>query len=355
MFAASKSGSVSEPKDSKFNYVTMLLHGNGTNGAQNNTFTDSSTNNFTITRNGNTTQGTFSPYGSNWSNYFDGSGDYLNASANAAYDFGTGNFTIEWWQFWNAAPSGYGTIYSNNYATNPNIAIQTASGLTKYIVYMNGTSSTITESSSASLGVWYHYAVVRNGTTVTIYRNGVSTGSVTYSGSVGSSTATQYIGSDGGTWYISNSYVSNFRVVKGTAVYTSAFTPSITPLTAITNTSLLTCQSNRFIDNSTNNFTITKNGDVSVQRFSPFSPSSAYSTSVIGGSGYFDGSGDSLSVATTTTLSFGTGDFTIEGWVYKTVAANASFVDGRVNPGGAAPWAFYVDASNYPYFYEVLS
>jgi hypothetical protein len=67
-------------------------------------------------------------------------------------------------------------------------------------------------------------------------------------------------------------YISNLRVVAGTALYTSAFTPSTTPLTAVSGTSLLTCQSNRFIDNSSNAFTITRNGDVSVQRFSPFAP-----------------------------------------------------------------------------------
>ena len=317
MFAASKSGSV-DAKDAQFKNVTMLLHGNGTNGAQNNTFVDSSTNNFTITRNGNTTQGTFTPYGSNWSNYFDGTGDYLTVPSNAAFDFGTGDFTIEWWQYWNSAPATYGNIYSNNYATSPNIVIQTASGLSKYVVYMNGTSTTITESSSATLGVWYHYAVVRNGTTVTIYRNGVSTGSVTYSGNVGSSSVTQYICGD--NYVVSNSYVSNFRIVKGTAVYTSAFTPSTTPLTAISGTSLLTCQSNRFIDNSTNNFTITKYGDTSVQRFSPFSPTTAYSTSVIGGSGYFDGSGDYLSAANATALQLSGSQFTIEGWFYYTTS-----------------------------------
>jgi len=48
--------------DPFFENVTLLLPGNGTNGAQNNTFLDGSTNNFTITRNGNTTQGTFSPF-----------------------------------------------------------------------------------------------------------------------------------------------------------------------------------------------------------------------------------------------------------------------------------------------------
>ena len=62
MFAASKSGAVTAaPSDPYYEYVTMLLTGDGTNGAQNNTFVDSSTNNYTVTRYGNTTQGSFSP------------------------------------------------------------------------------------------------------------------------------------------------------------------------------------------------------------------------------------------------------------------------------------------------------
>ena len=58
-----------------FAYNSLLLSGNGSNNANNNTFLDSSSNNFAITRNGNTTQGTFTPYGPNWSNYFDGVGE----------------------------------------------------------------------------------------------------------------------------------------------------------------------------------------------------------------------------------------------------------------------------------------
>ena len=59
MFGASKtaSGSNLGPSDPYYEYVTMLLTGDGTNGAQNNTFLDSSTNAFSITRNGNPTQG----------------------------------------------------------------------------------------------------------------------------------------------------------------------------------------------------------------------------------------------------------------------------------------------------------
>jgi len=69
-------------KDQYFNLTSLLLPGNGTNGATNNSFVDSSTANsgtgWPITRNGDTTQGTFSPFSqTGWGNYFDGSNDYL--------------------------------------------------------------------------------------------------------------------------------------------------------------------------------------------------------------------------------------------------------------------------------------
>ena len=62
-------GAASAIKDAYYNLTTLLLNTSSTNGAQNNTFLDSSTNNFTITRNGNTTQGSLSTHGSNWSNF----------------------------------------------------------------------------------------------------------------------------------------------------------------------------------------------------------------------------------------------------------------------------------------------
>ena len=93
-------------KDPDFNQTVLLLHGDGTNGAQNNTFLDSSTNNFTITRNGNTTQGTFSPFSLSdgyWSNFFDGTNDRLTIADNVVLRPGTGNFTIEAWVYRAAA------------------------------------------------------------------------------------------------------------------------------------------------------------------------------------------------------------------------------------------------------------
>jgi hypothetical protein len=111
------------------------------------------------------------------------------------------------------------------------------------------------------------------------------------------------------------------RLVNGTAVYTSAFTPPTSPLTAIANTSLLTLQNATFVDNSTNNFAITANGNSQPTQFNPFGWTSttgsnaAYSVANYGGSMYFDGSGDFLSLAGNTAFTM-PGNFTAEAWVY---------------------------------------
>ena len=303
--------------DPYFDYTTLLLHGNGTNGGQNNTFLDSSSNNFTITRNGNTTQGTFSPFSqTGWSNYFDGSGDYLQAGTSSNLALGSGDFTVEGWHFCTGYNGG-GALYStiNTYSSSTGFLFYIYSD-GSYTIDVNGTILKTT--AVAALNTWVHYAVVRSGSTITIYANGTSVGTVSNStnftdqyaviGRTGAGTASNY--------YLG--YLSNCRTVKGTAVYTSAFTPPTAPLTAITNTQFLTCQSNRFIDNSANQFTITRNGDTSVQAFSPFAPTAAYSASTVGGSGYFDGTGDYLDNRTVTNQ-FDVGSaFTLEIWGYVT-------------------------------------
>jgi hypothetical protein len=134
--------------------------------------------------------------------------------------------------------------------------------------------------------------------------------------------------------------MSNMRVLKGSG-YTSVTVPTA-PLTAVTNTQLLTCQSNRFVDNSTNNFTITRNGDVSVQAFSPFAPTAAYSAATNGGSGYFDGTGDYLS----STISALAGAFSIEFWFYRPASGNNfCFTIGDSNTGGNTSAEVYIGTS----------
>jgi hypothetical protein len=306
---------VAAATDPFFEYVTMLLTGNGTNGAQNNTFLDSSTNNFSITRNGNTTQGSFSPYGANWSNYFDGSGDYL--STPSSITLGAGDLTIEGWIYPSNATGGVWYDFRGNDSgsagNNPVIQWSTVTA-NKFTVRINGTNA-ITSSNTFSTNNWHHVALVRSGTTVTLYVNGTSEG--TYTTNTSFAQAYVRIGAYGGDGSVAfTGYASNLRAVIGTAVYTTTFTPSTAPLTAITNTALLTCQSNRFRDASANNYAITVNGNTSIQRFSPFSPTASYSTATIGGSGFFDGTGDTLTTPSNSALNLGSGNWTIDFWVY---------------------------------------
>ena len=317
-------------KDAYFNYVTLLLHGDGTNGAQNNTFLDSSTNNFTITRNGNTTQGTFTPYGSNWSNYFDAA-SYESISG-AVANSGTGDVCVESWVFYTGTYADYNFVFDSRSGGSPfldgfSIGVEVTSGY----FYLAQDVINLLTNIVCQKGVWYHVCATRQSGVFRLFINGVLGGTYTTSNNL-SSTSNRigwYYGST--TSYKWPGYISNFRATNGsvpttyqtssTTVGATIFTPSTTVLTTTSqgasNTSLLTCQNNRFIDNSSNAFTITIGGTPSIQRFSPFSPTDAYSPSVIGGSGYFDGSGDYLTVPTNAAFNIGTSSFTLECWFYS--------------------------------------
>lgn len=310
--------------ESNFKDTILLLSGNGTNNTNNNIFLDTGNNGFSITRNGNAAQGTFTPFSqTGWSNYFDGTDDYLQIADNAALRPGTGDFTVEFWINFSSL-TGYQTPFTKGYASAGDLAIQTNTGTGTLLVYISG-SVAITASSNSSVGVWDHYALVRSGTDLTLYKNGTSVGSTTNSTNL-NSTAVVGIGgaASNATKYSVNGYISNFRYVVGAALYTSSFTPSTTPLTTTSQgasssqVEILTCQSNRFVDNSTNAFTITPNGNARVLAYSPFAPLSAYSASTVGGSCYLDGNGDSLTIPASSNFAFGTGDFTIEFWAYFT-------------------------------------
>ena len=324
-------GALGVAKDTYFNLVSLLLPGNGTNGAQNNTFLDSSTNNFTITRNGNTTQGTFSPFSqTGWGNYFSGGANYLTAPNNTALDLSTGDFTVECWFYPTSFSSTSALVYryNGNYATGNDFqyAITVNTSGSVIVRPYQGTTDFTLNAGTAVLNTWNHIALVRTGNTFWGFVNGNrSASSQTISGALNNSTWATTIGaalsgSLGNTY--ATGYISNVRITKGGALYTTAtYTVPTAPLTTTVSAgtvSLLTCQSNRFLDNSSNAFTITVNGSPTVVAFSPFAPTAAptaaYTTAAVGGSGYFDGTGDYLTVPYSTALQL-TGDFTIEVWV----------------------------------------
>jgi hypothetical protein len=307
---------------------TSLLTLQNNQSVNNNVFLDNSTNNSFITRAGNATQGTFSPYGVNWSNYFTNN---ILSCGNASLIAGTNTFTIEFWVYLNSINSGGG----NNQTF---IDTRSSNGVDSTAWLVGVTNSTnlkwFTGTSDTNLGgtlpyrQWVHVAYTRNASNViTAYINGVATGTTT-TDSRNLTNTNFWIGGNVSNTYPLDGYFSNVRWVVGTVVYTGNFTPSTTPLTAISNTKLLTCQSNRFTDNSGNNISISLTGSPTIQRFSPFNPSAEYSTSTIGGSAYFDGTTSNI-ITTNTVTTLGTQDFCMEAWVYCVSTTNYACIIGN--------------------------
>ena len=88
---------------------------------------------------------------------------------------------------------------------------------------------------------WHHLAIVRSSNTITGYVDGTSYGTASESGDFDPGSATELrigynVEAFGGN-------ISNLRIVKGTALYTSNFTPPTSELTEIDGTVLLCCQS----------------------------------------------------------------------------------------------------------------
>jgi hypothetical protein len=351
--------------DPLFENTTLLLQAdNAPNAAQNNTFLDSSANAFTITRNGNTTQGTFTPFSATgWSNYANATNTgYLTLADNTAFNLSGGSYTIE--GFIN--PDGLYTTSGNIVGFNTIVAKRVPNSSssawevfldisTGALSFYNGTI--YASSTTPTKGVWSHFAAVYDGTNISLYLNGsrvlapTAVANTNYSAGV-------YIGSydaGSGNFEQFRGYISNIRVTKGAALYSgSTYTVPTAALTTTVSSgtvSLLTCQSNRFIDNSSNAFAITVNGNPSVQAFAPFAPQFQYTPTVIGGSGYFDGSGDFLTAANNAAFQLGTGDFTMECWYYpQDISLVAIF--GLWGPTSSnASWLMYTDASGNPIWY----
>ena len=233
-----------------------------------------------ISTGGGVAWGSVSP-GYNYSSIFGGSGSYFSIPSSTLFNFGTGNFTIESWVYPIDAgrtndASKVGTIISQGDGTNTGhwAFYSVISGGVVSALYFasDGVDRLTVTGLSISINAWHHFSCVRNGTTITIYVDGVSVGSATYGTSIGNAGTVQIARSVFGgsfeNWL--KGYFSNVRVVKGTAVYTSNFTVTTSPLSAISGTSLLTCNSITPSDSSGNNLVVTNVAAGTSASYSPF-------------------------------------------------------------------------------------
>ena len=204
---------------------------------------------------------------------FDGN-DHLSLAASDDFHL-TGDFTIEGW-FYPDSFHNYDRLFGlGNYDVNGGAEVGTYStGLIYlYTRHVNSEAVRITATNPLLLKQWNHVAVVKSGSTVTMYVNGTSVGSYTQSEDFGAANNKNLLigaaANNSGVADYFTGKISNFRIVKGTAVYTSSFRPPTEPLTSITNTTLLCCN-NSSTTGKTTGGTITANGDPTASSDSPF-------------------------------------------------------------------------------------
>lgn len=311
---------------------------------------DRTQNNLTLTPYGNVQLSTDVMKNGTGSMFFDGTGDYLSITPVTNMIFGSGDFTVEFWAYFPTYPTGLAgdaqgyVAFRDQAGGNYGVFIGVLSANTNKI-FATSAGIDITSNATYALNSWNHIAYVKSGSTVTLYQNGVSVGSATHTANMTSTNATINIGR--GEWSGSptllNGYIDDLRITKGYARYTQNFTP---PSQSFATQYISTGYDANYADVS---LLLNGNGTNGSQVFTDLSSSpktiTAYGNAQIStavkkygtGAMYFDGTGDVLKTPPVSAFTFGTGDFTVEGWFYQTadrIYPSALEINNHLGVGG---------------------
>lgn len=262
--------------------------------------------------------------------YFDSSGDYITSATSSNVTIGTNDFTAEVWYYPTATLASYKKIISTGTGSN-NFAIETqSSGLT---LSVTDYASTVFGTSNTALvqNAWNHIAVVRSSGTMKMYQNGVEVLSF--------ANTTTFTGTHvQGGWDGTVGYMSDLRLVVGTAVYTSAFTPPTSPLTAISGTQLLTCTNKHEYWDAASGSLIT-----------PYGTPEASTTQYKWSNSLYLASED-ISFPNNGEFDFNnTEDFTVEFWSYIPTFSGTYNAIASTYANGSAGWSIQVGSSGQIY------
>lgn len=311
-------------------FTSLLVKASGNNGTNASTGT-------LIENSGNTWDaGTweshaFSPFHpGGYSVYFDGTDDYLVVPDGDHFDFSGGsNYTIEAWIYPTTVSGSTWRVIASNGASGQYSPIYFVLLEDKlhYLASHNGSSYTLdTRSDIGSGGIstisaneWTHVAAVWDQTDYKFFVNGVLKSTIAKSGNPMDPVRDLGIGArqDGSEPF--TGYITDVRVVSGTAVYTTDFTPPTKRLTAISGTQLLACASPAPLDLSTNNHYIEYNSHPKIERIGPYD---------YGSTNDYDGSWSASNLFEwNSDLRGSSGDMTVEGWIYnESTAADLTLI-----------------------------
>jgi hypothetical protein len=194
----------------------LLLH-------LNNALTDSEITPKTVTNTNVTFSDSIKKFGTH-SASFNGTNAYLSVPDSDDFYFGSEDFTIDCWVYFNNVSTEQGIIGQGTYPAYRNYLRIYSGNLYWYNDGESGYSNVETSGLGLVINTWYHIACVRNGTSFKIYVNGVEKGSTTKTTVLRNCAGNFWIGQDPTSSKL-NGYIDEFRVSKGIARWTAPFTP----------------------------------------------------------------------------------------------------------------------------------
>jgi hypothetical protein len=211
---------------------------------------------------------------------FDGSDDQLNIPDSTDFELGNGDFTLETWIKSTQTTSGYFTALGKWASGGHGFAIRYASQDVgtgwSFFYSTTGSNYITTMGSDISDGQWHHIAVTRTGGNIRTFTDGILNTTRATTDTFNDGAATMKIGGQGTSGNYFDGQLSNVRLVKGTALYTSSFRPPYEPLTNITNTVLLCCNNSSVTGSTVTPGTITASSSPTASSDSPFDDPAAH-------------------------------------------------------------------------------
>lgn len=218
-------------------YTKLLLHCDGPDAST--TFTDSGVTGHSVTANGNVQIDTAQSKFGGAAALFDGTGDYLTVPVATDFDFGSGDFTVDFWARRNGAQTGFCGLFitdtSGSGGWNLLLGSSGVAGTTN-APYFADNSQAVALASSTVLAdaTWTHVALIRSGDTLYLFQDGTQTASVSVAGKsfdYGAATVLT-IGANSTLYY--NGWIDELRISKGIARWTANFTPPSAPYSRLT-------------------------------------------------------------------------------------------------------------------------
>ena len=289
---------------------------------------------------------------------FDGAGDSLLTDQSSDFNFGSAasastDFTIDCWIRINTTGTQkviwtHATLSVNSDWVE--LSVSTGNVLEMFAV---GPGTIITGTTSLTTGVWYHVAVTRSGgasSNLKLFLNGTQEGS-TYTTNQNWANSSFIIGGNwAGAGNMFNGWLDELRVLSGTAVWTTTFTPPTKPYAVARGTDAAHFLMHANGGDGTNVFwdetgrhQIAINGNVQ---------NDTAQSKFGGASALFDGSGDYLTLDGSSDFAFGSGDWTIDFWVrFNSVASSCALYDGRNAEPSIAPTIYFDQAVGFIRYY----